>query len=84
MDSIYAKIQLFMLHMFLLTSTKRFDYYYTLIPLVKPFLTPEELRQTKLIVEQFSNGVGKDLQLEFLERFKNQRNWVCVVRSIVE
>jgi len=43
---------------------------------VKPHLTESEFQQTSLIVQQFGNGVGRELNQEFLQQIKGQRNWL--------
>ena len=43
---------------------------------VKPFLTPEEMAQTRSVVEKFAENEGKELHLMLMERAKYMKNWV--------
>lgn len=43
---------------------------------VKPFLTELEFLQTTKKLENFRNGIGKQLHFHLLEKAKNERNWV--------
>ena len=43
---------------------------------VKPHLTSEEYLQTQFLVNEFANGVGKELQSKLEMRASNMRNWV--------
>ncbi|CAL9705763.1 unnamed protein product [Knipowitschia caucasica] len=43
---------------------------------VKPFASEEELRTTVQIVQEFEDGVGKDLNLKLQQRAKQRRNWL--------
>lgn len=50
---------------------------------VRPFVTDEELKTTTKVVENFKNGVGKDLQVLLVEKAKHERNWVFFVDSVL-
>ena len=43
---------------------------------VRPHLTDEEYRQTEFVVQQFGNGIGKELHQKLVDRNKHSRNWV--------
>lgn len=43
---------------------------------VKPHLTSEEYLQTQFLVNEFANGVGKELQSKLEMRANNMRNWL--------
>ena len=43
---------------------------------VQPFLTELEFLQTSQKVENFRNGIGKQLHFRLVEKAKNERNWV--------
>ncbi|PIK59109.1 putative peroxisomal carnitine O-octanoyltransferase [Apostichopus japonicus] len=43
---------------------------------VKVFATHEEIEKTKKIIEEFQNGVGKQLQEKLVEKAKGSRNWL--------
>ncbi|XP_013407004.1 peroxisomal carnitine O-octanoyltransferase-like [Lingula anatina] len=43
---------------------------------VRPHLSPEELRTTEFIVQEFGQGVGKELHRRLLDNAKHKRNWL--------
>ncbi|KAH8407171.1 hypothetical protein KR222_009970 [Zaprionus bogoriensis] len=43
---------------------------------LQPFGTPEELAQSRAIIEQFQQGVGAKLQAQLQERAANMKNWL--------
>lgn len=45
---------------------------------LKPFGNAEQLAYSREIIENFKNGIGKNLQSILLERTKNHRNWVRI------
>lgn len=47
-------------------------YYKSLIP----FGTKEELTNSRRIIEEFRNGIGKKLQAQLEEKAKTEKNWV--------
>jgi Choline/Carnitine o-acyltransferase. len=50
---------------------------------VKPFVTEEEFAQTKKIVSEFEQGIGKTLHEKLLRRAKRERNWVCTYLILI-
>ena len=52
---------------------------YLIFPTVKPHLTSEEYLQTQFLVNEFSNGVGKELQSKLEMRASSMRNWVNTI-----
>ncbi|XP_073533537.1 peroxisomal carnitine O-octanoyltransferase isoform X2 [Phyllobates terribilis] len=43
---------------------------------VKPFLNEEEYKKTCRIVNDFGNGIGKELHQKLLERARTRKNWL--------
>lgn len=43
---------------------------------LKPFGNTEQLANSRKIIENFKNGIGKKLHSILVERTKNHRNWV--------
>lgn len=48
----------------------------------KPHVTEEQFEKTKQIVENFKNGVGRQLQELLVAKGKRERNWVIAPCSI--
>ncbi|KAG1714794.1 Peroxisomal carnitine O-octanoyltransferase [Nymphon striatum] len=44
--------------------------------LFEPHLTKQEFQNTKSLVENFENGIGKRLQEKLLEKAANKKNWL--------
>lgn len=45
---------------------------------VKPHVSPEQYRQTEIIVQQFASGIGKELHQKLKNRADNMKNWLEV------
>lgn len=43
---------------------------------LKPFGTPEELRNSQIVIEDFKKGVGSELHHSLKERAGKQKNWL--------
>lgn len=49
---------------------------------VQPFVTASELANTKRLVKEFEQGMGKDLQAKLLKKAATERNWVSVLSHL--
>lgn len=51
---------------------------------LKPFGNAEQLANSRKIIDNFKNGIGKKLHSILVERTKNHRNWVCSIGELLE